>query len=126
MAQWPGAASVAAANINAIEATKQKVPDPGVELSPLTDELRKQYKIDPKVTGVVVTSVEKDCEARDLGVFAGDVIAAVQGVKVTTPEQLRQIVLKAHDEGRPYAAVLINGRLGTRWIPMSLGGSDVP
>jgi S1-C subfamily serine protease len=57
---------------------------------------------------------------------AGDVIAAVQGVKVTTPEQLRQIVLKAHDEGRPYAAVLINGRLGTRWIPMSLGGSDVP
>ena len=126
MAQWPGAASVAAANINAIEASKQKVPDPGVELSPLTDELRKQYKIDPKVTGVVVTSVEKDCEARDLGVFAGDVIAAVQGVKVTTPEQLRQIVLKTLDEGRPYAAVLINGRLGTRWIPMSLGGSDVP
>jgi serine protease Do len=126
LAQWPGTASVAEANKNAIEASKQKVPDPGVELSLLTDELRKQYKIDPKVTGVVVTSVAKDCEARDLGVFAGDVVAAVQGVKVTTPEQVRQIMQKTHDEGRPYAAVLINGRLGTRWIPISLGGSDVP
>jgi hypothetical protein len=36
--------------------------------------------------------VDGDCEARDLGVFAGDVVVAVQGVKVTTPEQLREAV----------------------------------
>ena len=126
MAQWPETASATAANTKAIGALKQQVPDPGVKLAPLTDELRKQYGIDPKVRGVVVTSVEKDCEARDLGVFAGDVVEAVQGVKVTLPEQIRQIVLKTQDEGRPYPAVLIKGRLGTRWIPMSLGGSDVP
>jgi S1-C subfamily serine protease len=76
--------------------------------------------------GVVVTSVEKDCEARDLGVFAGDVVVAVQGVKVTTPEQVRQAVFKAHDQGRPFAAVLINGKSGIRWVPIALGGRDVP
>jgi serine protease Do len=124
--QWPGSTKVAAANANAIEAAEPKAPDAGVKLSPLTDELRKHYGIDPDVSGVVVISVAKDCEARDLGVFAGDVVRAVQGVKVTTPEQVRQIVMKTHDEGRPYAAVLINGKLGTRWIALSLGGNDVP
>ena len=81
MAQWPGAASTAAANANAVQALKHNKPDPGVKLAPLSDALRKQYNIGPKVSGVVVTSVEKDCEARDLGVFAGDVVVAVQGVK---------------------------------------------
>ena len=125
-AQWPDLASAAAASASAVEALKQKAPDPGVKLAPLTGETRKQYNIDPKVSGVVVTSVEKDCEARDLGVFAGDVVEMVQGVNVTTPEQVRQVVANAHDEGLPYAAVLIRGKLGTRWVPISLGGRDVP
>lgn len=125
-AQWPGAASSAAANASAVQALKQNKPDAGVKLAPLSDAMRKQYSIDPKVSGVVVTSVEKDCEARDLGVFAGDVVVAVQGVKVTTPEQVRQAVFKAHDQGRPFAAVLINGKSGIRWVPIALGGSDVP
>jgi hypothetical protein len=37
-----------------------------MKLAPLSDAMLKQYNIDPKVSGVVVTSVEKDCEARDL------------------------------------------------------------
>jgi hypothetical protein len=45
---------------------------------------------------------------------------------VTTPEQVRQAVSKAHDQGLPFAAVLINGKSGIRWVPMALGGSDVP
>jgi serine protease Do len=125
-AQWPGAASSAAANASAVQALKQNKPDAGVKLAPLSDAMRKQYSIDPKVSGVVVTSVEKDCEARDLGVFAGDVVVAVQGVKVTTPEQVRQAVFRAHDQGRPFAAVLINGKSGIRWVPIALGGRDVP
>lgn len=74
MAPWPGAAITAA-----VEAPEPKMPDPGVKLAPLRDALRKQYGIDAKVEGVVVTSVEEDCEARDLGLLAGDVIVAVQG-----------------------------------------------
>lgn len=45
---------------------------------------------------------------------------------MTTPEQVNEAVVKAHDQGRPYAAVLINGRNGLRWVSISLGGSDVP
>ena len=121
-APWPDSTP----SVSGADALKQKAPDAGVKLAPLSDELRKQYKIAPKVSGVVVVSVEKDCEARDLGVFAGDVVVAVQGQKVTTPEQVQQIVMKAHDQGRLYAAVLMNGQSGLRWVSISLGGSDVP
>jgi S1-C subfamily serine protease len=58
-AQWPGAASSAAANASAVQALKQNKPDAGVKLAPLSDAMRKQYSIDPKVSGVVVTSVER-------------------------------------------------------------------
>ena len=61
------------------EAMIQKMPDPGVRLAPLTDAARKQYGIDPKVTGALVASVEADCEARDLGIVAGDVVTARAG-----------------------------------------------
>ncbi len=121
--EWP---NLSPGTPNAAEALKQKKPDPGVKLAPLTDQTRKEYGIGPKLSGVVVTSVEKDCEARDLGVYAGDVVVSVQGVKVKTPEQVRAAVEKAHDQGRPFAAVLMNGRAGLRWISISLGGSDVP
>jgi serine protease Do len=124
IAQLPGSVP-SGANANAAEAMKQ-MPDPGVKLALLTDATRKQYGIDPKVSGVVVESVDKDCEARDLGVLVGDVIVAVQGVKVATPDQVRQAVSKAHDQGRPFAAVLINGKNGIRWVSISLGGSYVP
>jgi serine protease Do len=126
-AQWPNSSpSVGTASPAAAAAMKQEMPDPGVKLAELTDATRKQYGIGPKVSGVVVVSVERDCEARDLGVVAGDVVVAVQGVKVTTPEQVRQGVETAHEQGRPFAAVLINGRNGLRWVSISLGGSDVP
>ena len=40
------------------EAMIQRMPDPGVRLAPLTDAARKQYGLDPKMTGALVASVE--------------------------------------------------------------------
>ena len=40
------------------EAMIQRMPDPGVRLAPLTDANRKQYGLDPKMTGALVASVE--------------------------------------------------------------------
>ena len=61
------------------EAMIQRMPDPGVRLAPLTDAARKQYGLDPKMTGALVASVEADCEARDLGIVAGDVVTGGAG-----------------------------------------------
>ena len=103
------------------EAMIQKMPDPGVRLAPLTDAARKQYGLDPKITGVLIASVETDCEARDLGIVAGDVVTAVQGAPVATPDDVRQAVRTAHDQLRPFLAVLVQGKSGARWVTLSMG-----
>jgi serine protease Do len=98
----------------------QQMPDPGMQLAPLTDAAREQYGLDPKLNGVLVASVEEDCEARDLGIVAGDVVTSVQGVPVTTPDDVWREVRSAHEERRPFLAVLVQGKSGTRWVPLSI------
>jgi serine protease Do len=104
------------------EAMIQKMPDPGVRLAPLSDATRKQYGVDPKVSGALVASVEADCEARDLGIVAGDVITAAQGAPVSTPDDVRHAVQTAHDQHRAFLALLIQGKSGARWVSLSMGG----
>ena len=102
------------------EAMIQQMPDPGMQLAPLTDAAREQYGLDPKLNGVLVASVEEDCEARDLGIVAGDVVTSVQGVPVTTPDDVWREVRSAHEERRPFLAALVQGKSGTRWVPLSI------
>jgi serine protease Do len=104
------------------EAMIQRMPDPGVRLAPLSDATRKQYGIDAKLNGVLIASVEADSEAHDLGLSPGDVITAVQGVPVAGPDEVRRAVQKAHNDKRPFLAVLVQGKNGNRWISLSMGG----
>jgi S1-C subfamily serine protease len=103
------------------EAMIQKMPDPGVRLAPLTDAARKQYGLDPKMTGALVAFVEADCEARDLGIVAGDVVTGAQGAPVTSPDDVRRAVRTAHDQHRPFLAILVQGKSGVRWVSLSMG-----
>jgi serine protease Do len=101
----------------------QKAPDLGVKLAPITDAARKQYTLNPKLSGVLISSVEADCEASDLGIVPGDVIMSVQGMPVTTPDQVKQAVRAAHEQHRPYLAILIQGRNVARWVSISIGAT---
>jgi len=105
------------------EAMIQKMPDPGVRLAALTDASRKQYGIDSKVTGALIASVEKDCEARDLGIIAGDVVTSVQGLPIASPDDVRKAIRATHQLRRPYLAVLVQGKNGTRWVSLSMGSA---
>jgi serine protease Do len=105
------------------EAMIQKMPDPGVRLAALTDAGRKEFGIDAKVSGVLVASVEADCEARDLGIVTGDVITAAQGAPVATPDDVRHAVQTAHQLRRPFLALLVQGKSGARWVSLSMGGA---
>ena len=121
VAEWPnfmpGGGMMSA---HMAEAMIQRMPDPGVRLAPLTAEARKQYGIDAQLTGALVASVEKDCEARDLGIVAGDVITGVQGAPVTTPDDVRHAVQAAHEQRRPYLAILVQGKSSARWLSLSI------
>ena len=49
-------------------------PDLGVKLAALDDAKRKQYGLDPELSGVLIAHVEADSEASDLGIKEGDVV----------------------------------------------------
>jgi serine protease Do len=127
VAEWPNFSPVDGVEMAQAAQTMmiEKAPDPGVRLAPLTDAARKQYALDPKLTGALVSAVERDCEARDLGIMAGDVITDVQGLPVVTPDDVRNAVRTAHEQRRPYLAVLVQGKNGLRWVSLSIsaGGS---
>jgi putative serine protease PepD len=63
----------------------------GVEIATLTTDLRTQYKLTPK-SGAVVLSVTPGGPAASGGLLQGDVIVSAGGTKVTSAEQLTQIV----------------------------------
>ena len=102
------------------QAMMAKPPDPGMRLAALTDETRKQYGLETTQSGAVVTSVERDCEAKDLGIVPGDVVIAAQGDLVTSPADFDRAVQNAHTEQRPYLAVLVKAKQVTRWVSLSI------
>ena len=124
VAEWPnfmpasGVMSQAAAQEMIAQA-----PDPGIRLASITPEARKQYALDPKLSGALVSAVEPDCEARDLGIAAGDVITAAQGDPVSGPSDVRLAVREAHEQHRPYLAILVAGKSGVRWYALSIGSA---
>jgi serine protease Do len=98
-----------------------KPPDPGLGLATITDAARRQYDLDQMLTGVLVTSVDTDCEASDLGMAAGDVITLVQGAPAATPADVERALMQAHEQHRPFIALLVRGKGGLRWISLSTG-----
>lgn len=105
------------------EAVMARPPDSGMTLAAITDEARKKYGLDPKLTGVLVASVEQDCEARELGIEPGDVIKAVQGEAVASPADIAHAMQSAHEQRRPYLAVLVQRNQQLRWLPLSISAA---
>jgi serine protease Do len=122
VAEWPNIMAHGGMMTGSMaQAMMQQPADPGVQFAPITDAARQEYGLDPKLTGVVVTAVEQDCEAADLGVVPGDVVTMVQAEPVATPADVKRILASAHEQHRPSIAVLVQGKGGPRWLSLSMG-----
>ena len=115
IAEWPHSALPGVAP-NTIMAANDRAQNEGLTLAPLTEEGRRKYGIDGKVHGALVTSVEKDSEARDLGIVPGDVVTFVQDTAVVGPDDVQSALAKAYDQRLSFVAVLVQGKSGTRWV----------
>ncbi len=102
----------------------ETAPDPGMKLAPITEAARKQYGLGPELGGALVTAVESDCEARDLGIVPGDVIINVQGQSVSAPDDVWQAIEAAHKARRPYLALLVQGKTEARWVSLSITSTE--
>jgi serine protease Do len=114
-----------------LDTKKEAVPDQkstvqktlGLELSSLTDMLRKRYKIRDSVKGVVVTAVDPNAQsaAPDKHLAPGDVIVEVQYQAVGNPADLQSRLDELKGQGKKVAVLLVSNADGeTRFVALSL------
>jgi len=92
----------------------------GMELSPMTSNLRRRYNIDKSVEGVVVTRVARRSPAYKDGIRPGAVILRVDQVRVSNPAEVLKIIEKVRDEERERVLVLVSLRGNSIHIPLRL------
>ncbi|TNE65589.1 MAG: DegQ family serine endoprotease [Alphaproteobacteria bacterium] len=92
----------------------------GLELAPMTDNLRRRYNLDEDVDGVVVSRVARRSPAYQAGIRPGTVILAVNQQEVSQPADVADLVGQALDEKRERILLLISYRGNTVHVPLKV------
>jgi serine protease Do len=95
----------------------------GLELSSLTEDVRKKFRIRDDVKGVVVTGVDPGAasDQPDKHLAAGDVIVEVQYQGVGTPGDLQKRIDDLKSQGKKVAVLLVANADGeTRFVALPL------
>jgi serine protease Do len=93
----------------------------GMELSAISDDVRRTYKIKDSVKGVVVSAVEPNSAAADKGLRAGDVIEEVNQQAVEKPGDVSKSIDALKKAGKKSALLLVsNGAGDVRFVALAL------
>src|SRR5262249_33533464 len=93
----------------------------GLELSNLSDELRRRYKIKDSVRGVVITGVEGGSAAAEKRLSPGDVIVEVAQEAMASAEAVQKRIDTLKREGKKSALLLVANAEGeVRFVALSL------
>jgi serine protease Do len=95
----------------------------GLELSGLSDDLRRKFKIKGGVNGVLVTGVDPSVATAepDKRLAPGDVVVEVQYEAVTTPADLQKRLDALKAQGKKIAVLLVANPDGdTRFVALNL------
>ena len=84
----------------------------GMTVGELNDEVRGQFGIDAKITGVVVTEVAAGSIASERGIVAGDVITEIAQESVSTPKDVLDRIGALKQEGRKNALLMLASKTG--------------
>lgn len=80
----------------------------GIELSAMSDELRKRYSIKSEINGVVITGVDASTPAANKGIKAGQVIIQVGQEAVASPADVEKQVDALRKQGKRSALLLVS------------------
>jgi len=95
----------------------------GLELSSLSDDMRRKFKIRDDIKGVLVTGVDSSVATADPDkrLAPGDVIVEVQYNTVSTPADLQKRIDQLKSQGKKMAVLLVSNADGeTRFVALSL------
>jgi serine protease Do len=80
----------------------------GLTIEPMSKNLAVEYGID-EISGVMVTGVQQDSKADDIGIKVGDVITEINRKRVTNTRQFREAVKSANPKGGIMLNLMSNG-----------------
>ena len=127
VAEFPDAEEVASAEPAAVEpdAPEQgaKVEALGVELTPISDKARKDFDLAADTEGVVVIAIDENGPAAEKDLQPGDVIVEVDQKAVKSPDDVRDRVKAAQDNGYRVVTLLINRKGDFQWVAVKIGKS---
>jgi len=93
----------------------------GLDLSNLTDDLRRRFKIKDSVKGVVITGVDANSAAAEKRLNAGDVIVEVAQEAVASADAVQKRIDALKKEGRKSALLLVANAEGElRFVALTL------
>jgi len=93
----------------------------GLELSGVTDEVRRRFNIKDTAKGVVVTRVDPNSSAADKRIQPGEVIVEVGQEAVSTPADVTKRVDALKKEGKKSALLLVANAQGeVRFVAVSI------
>ncbi len=101
----------------------QEVPELGLTLSSITDELRERFELPQDAKGVMVVQVDNASSAAEKGVRAGDVIVEVGQQEVTSPGDVADRVREHRDEEKPTVLLLLDRAGDLQFIAVRLAAS---
>ena len=95
----------------------------GLELSGLTDEMRRKFKIRDDIKGVLVTGVDSSVSTADPDkrLAPGDIIVEVQYQSVGSPADMQKRIDQLKSQGKKLAVLLVSNAQGeTRFVALNL------
>src|SRR5262249_1717333 len=96
----------------------------GLDLSPLTDELRHRYSIKDSVKGAVITAVDANSPAADKRLQPGDVIVEIGQQPGSTPADVaRQLEALKKDGKKSVLLYVANAQGGRRSRAIGMDGA---
>ncbi len=92
----------------------------GIDVAPLTAQLRAKLRIDDKKNGLVVIDVENNSEAAKRGLQRGDIIIEVSGEPVKSAADMKSALDKSRKAGRKFALVKISRKNDEAFLPLPI------
>ncbi|GBD44546.1 Periplasmic serine endoprotease DegP [bacterium HR40] len=99
-----------------------EIPELGIRVAAVDDELRQRFQLAPDMRGVVVVEVAPDSPAGREGLQPGDVILEVNQEEVASPPEILARLLQAKQEGKQSLLLLVNRGGDPQFVVLRFAG----
>ena len=97
------------------EPPQEEPPKLGITVQPLNSLLAREYGYDKNLHGLMISGVSPGSIAQQSGLKTGDIIVSVDGVRIETGDQLKEIIQKA-DLTTEGVKIIVRNQTGQRTI----------